>query len=77
LAWRQRSEGEEAIACFFQAVGDSGVAQPPLAQEGFAPLLHLLRRVRVDHVVVVGRDLVMQPLGCVGGSGASAARVRR
>jgi hypothetical protein len=39
---------------FFEAVGDSGVAQPPLAQEGFAPLLDLLWRVGVDHVVVDG-----------------------
>jgi hypothetical protein len=28
-------------ACFFEAVGDGGVAQPPRAQEGFAPLLDL------------------------------------
>jgi hypothetical protein len=59
---RQCGEGEEAITGFSEAVGDSGVAHPPLAQEGFAPLLELLRGVAVDHVVVVGRDLVIQPL---------------
>src|SRR5258708_25309427 len=66
LAWRQRGESEKAIAGLLQAVGNGAVAQPPLAQEGFTALLNLLRRIRVDHICVVGRDLVMQPLGRVG-----------
>ena len=66
LAGRQRGEGEEAVARFLKAVGDGEMVQPPLAQELLAPLLDLLRRVGVDHVVVVGRDLFMQPLGRVG-----------
>jgi len=35
------------------------VPQAPLAKEGLAPLLDLLRRVGVNHVVVVGGDLVV------------------
>jgi hypothetical protein len=38
------------------------VAQLPLAQEGFAALLDLLRRVGLDHVAVAGDDVVMRPL---------------
>src|SRR5260221_456191 len=37
--------------------------EPPFAEEGFAARFDLLRRRRVDHVVVISSDLVMQPLG--------------
>jgi hypothetical protein len=37
--------------------------EPPFADEGFAARLDLLRRRRVDHVVVISSDLIMQPLG--------------
>src|SRR5260370_27199492 len=47
-------------------MGTGAMPQPPFAKEGFASLLNLLWGVRVDHVGVVGRDLVMQPLGSVG-----------
>src|SRR3974377_2581546 len=35
--------------------------EPPLADEGLAPRLALPPRRSVDHVVVVGSDLLMQP----------------
>ena len=37
--------------------------EPPLADEGLAAQRDLLARRRVDHVVVIGGDLVMQALG--------------
>src|SRR5258708_28641256 len=38
---------------------------PPLADEGLAADLDLLTRRRVDHVVVIRRNLLMQALGRV------------
>ena len=49
-----------------QAVGDGAMLKPPFADEGLAARLDLLRRRRVDHVVVIRGDLVMQPLGGMG-----------
>src|SRR6202047_5402829 len=40
--------------------------EPPFADEGFAARFDLLRRRRIDHVVVIRGDLVMQPLGGMG-----------
>src|SRR6266550_3085531 len=40
----------------------AAMLKPPLADEGFAADLDLFRRRRVDHVVVICRDLVMQAL---------------
>src|ERR1022692_566168 len=37
--------------------------EPPFADKGLAARLDLLARLRVDHVGVVGGDLVMQALG--------------
>src|SRR5262249_12886953 len=37
--------------------------EPPFADEGFAPRLDLFARRRLDHVVVVGGDLLLQALG--------------
>src|ERR1700683_5736855 len=37
--------------------------EAPLADEGLAPGLHLLTRGRIDHVVLIGVDLLMQALG--------------
>src|SRR5260221_2623011 len=62
----QTGEGEEPIAGFLQAVRDGSVLEPPLADEGFAALFDLFARCRIDHVVVVVRDLLMQALGRVG-----------
>src|ERR1700704_2644763 len=59
-------EGEQAFPSLFQAVGDSAVLEPPFADEGLAANLYLLGCRRVDHVVVVRGDLVMQPLGGMG-----------
>src|SRR6266542_3481977 len=66
LARRKPGEGEEPIACFLEAVGNRAVPQAPLAKESVAPLVDLLRRVGVDHVGVVGGELVMEPFGRVG-----------
>src|SRR6266536_3537790 len=65
LARWQASEGEQAIARFLQTVGDGAVLKPPSADEGFAARFDLLTRRRIDHVGVVGGDLVVQALGRV------------
>jgi hypothetical protein len=44
------------------SVGDGAVLEPPFADERFAARLDLFARLGVDHVVVVGTDLLMQPL---------------
>src|ERR1019366_5527339 len=56
------SKAEQAVPGLFQAVGDSAVLEPPFADEGLAADLDLLRCRRIDHVVVVRGDLVMQAL---------------
>jgi len=58
-------EGEQALACFLQTVGDGAVLEPPFADEGLAAGLDLLAGRRVDHVAVVGGDLLVQALGGV------------
>ena len=65
LARRQSCEGEQPIAGFLQAVGDGAVLKPPLADEGLAADFNLLARGGVDHVGVVGGDLLVQALGGV------------
>ena len=49
-------------ASSFEAVGDGAMLEPPFADEGLAAGLDLLARLRVDHVIVVGLDLFVQPL---------------
>src|SRR5919202_349834 len=66
LAHRKAREREQSIPGLLQAVRDRPALQPPLAQERLAPLGYLGRARGVDHVRVVGRDLLMQPLGRVG-----------
>jgi hypothetical protein len=63
--WLGDSRTKANIARFLQAVGDSAMFEPPLADKGLAARLDLLRRRRVDHVVVIRSDLV-QTLGRVG-----------
>ena len=63
LAWRQAGDGEQTIAGFLQAVGDGAVLEPPLADECLAAGFNLLARRRIDHVAVVGGDLLVQALG--------------
>src|SRR3984893_18864184 len=63
LAWRQASKGEQALSGLLQAVGDSTMLEPPFADKSLAAGLDLLRCRRVDHVVVIRGDLVMQALG--------------
>src|SRR5947208_16871493 len=65
LAGRQPGEGEEPITGLLEAVGYRFAFEPPFAKEGPAALFDLARRGGVNHVVVVGRDLVAQPLGRV------------
>src|SRR4051794_41350742 len=60
LAWRQAGEGEQLIARFLQTIGHGAMLQPPLAQEGAPARLDLARALGVDHVRIVGRDLLMQ-----------------
>jgi len=63
LAWRQSGECEEPVAGFLQAIGDGAVLEPPLADERLAADFDLLWGQRVDHVGVVGADLLVQPFG--------------
>src|SRR6202008_2900087 len=63
LARRQAGEGEEALAGFLQAVGDGAMTQPPPSDEGLTAGLDFLGRGGVDHVGVIGGDLVVQALG--------------
>src|SRR6185312_16690137 len=63
LTWGQPGEGEEPITTFLQAVSNGTMLQPPFTDEGPAPRLDLFGRGCVDHVVVVGSDLVMEALG--------------
>ena len=60
LARRQASEGEQAFPCLFQAVGDSAVLELQFAILGLAADLYHLWCRRVDFVVVIRGDLVMQ-----------------
>lgn len=66
LTLREASESEQSVACFFQAVGDGAAFEPPFPEEGFSFGLDLLAGLSVDHVVVVGRDFLMQPVRRVG-----------
>src|SRR6266404_5483195 len=66
LLGRVAQEGEEPRAGFFQAVDDAGAFQPPFAHEGFVLGLHVLDGFRIDHVRVVGADLVVQLLWRMG-----------
>src|SRR3974390_2552207 len=65
LAWRQASKGEEAVAGFLQTIGDGTVLEPPFADEGLAAGLDLLTCRGVDHIGVVGADLLVQTVGCM------------
>ena len=56
----------EPITGLLDAVGYRLAFEPPFAKEGSAALFDLGRRGGVDHIVVVNRDLVVQPRGRVG-----------
>src|SRR5215216_2434164 len=58
----QTGEGEELVDGFLQAVGHGAVLEPPLADESLAARVDFLRRGTVDHIVVVGSDLIAQAL---------------
>ena len=69
--WRS-STGSAAdarrTACrrFLRAVSHGSMPEPPFAQEALPPLLDVLGSRGVDHVGVVGRDLLVQPLRGMG-----------
>jgi hypothetical protein len=65
LARWQAYEAEQAVSCFLQAVGNGAMLEPPFADKGLAANGDLLRRRRIDHVVVVCGNLVMQALRSV------------
>jgi hypothetical protein len=66
LAWREADEGEQSVACFPQAVGDAAAFGPPFSNEAFSFGLDLLAGQGVNHIVVVGRDFLMQPVRRMG-----------
>src|SRR6202035_4221532 len=66
LAERQPGERKEPITGFLEAVGDRRAFEPPFADKSPSAFLDFRSRGGVDHVVVIGRDLLMQPLGGVG-----------
>src|SRR5436190_24206888 len=54
------------ITGFLEAVGHRLAFEPPFAEEGTSALPDFRSLGGVDHVVVIGRDLLMQPLRRVG-----------
>src|SRR5262245_39992308 len=58
-----RVKGKQARSGLLKAVGDRAVLEAPFADERFVPRHDLFRRGRIDHVVVVGRDLAVQAFG--------------
>src|SRR6516162_111611 len=66
LAGRQPGESEEPITGFLKAIGHCLALEPPFADEGSPALLDLRGRGSVDHVGIVGRNLLMQPLRYMG-----------
>ena len=61
LLW-EAEESEKLVAGLLEAVGDGAALETPFADERLAPGLHLLRRLGVDHVGVIGADLVIELL---------------
>jgi hypothetical protein len=59
------NEVKSRLAGFLQAVCDRTVLEPPLADERLAACFGLRAGGRIDHVVVVGGDLLVQALGRV------------
>jgi hypothetical protein len=57
---RRAAASEEPVAGFLQALGDGTVLEPPLADTGLVTRRDLLARRRVDHVVVISGELLMQ-----------------
>src|SRR6516165_1619918 len=66
LLRRIAQEGEEPRAGLLQAIDDGLALQPPFAHERLALGLHLLDRLSIDHVGVVGAELVVQLLRRMG-----------
>ena len=66
LIGRIEQEGEQVGSRLLKAGGDRRALQPPLAHERLSPGFDRLDRLGVDHVGVVGADLVVQLLWCMG-----------
>jgi len=65
LTWREAGEGEQLVAGLFQTVGDGAMLQAPFAEEGLALRLDLRLAFCVDHISVIVRYFIFQPLGRV------------
>ena len=65
LARRQVREAEQPVAGLLQAVSDRTMTQPPFGEEFATPILDLVWRLGVDHVGIVGSDLLVQAFGRV------------
>src|SRR5712672_2736517 len=59
----KRTKVNKRYSCLLQAVGNGAVLEPPFSDEGLAADFDLLRCRGIDHVVIIGSDLVMQALG--------------
>jgi hypothetical protein len=64
-------------ATSLQLDGNFAVLEPPFADEGLAAGLDLLACRGVDHIGVVGADLLVQTVGCMRCSAGRARRSRR
>jgi len=62
----RRVKANSASPASFQAVGDGAMLEAPFADERLAARLDLLAGRCVDHVGVIGGDLLVQALGRVG-----------
>src|SRR5947209_3578490 len=65
LADGQSGKGEQPVTSLLEAVGYRFAFEPPFADEGPPVRLDFRSGGGVDHVVVVGRDLLVQPMGRV------------
>ncbi len=63
---RKAQEGEQPIAGLLQTVGDAATAQAPFLEEGLALGDRLAGRLGIDHVAIVGLDLLVQRRGRMG-----------
>ena len=62
LLVREAQEGEELVSGLFEAVSNRAALETPFADERLALGLHVLCRLGVDHVGVIGADLVIELL---------------
>ena len=63
LAFREAREGEEFVARFLQALCNRAAFHSPFANERLALDLDLRLRGGIDHMIVIGGDFLVQPVG--------------